>query len=374
MKTKNRILVVVLVAGVLLFSQLTHVSLLRAESVYRNEEGHFSLTLPEGWEVAAQSDVDNLIEQIHQYSGKTINVDVVFVKMSSEMHPDITVNIKKDGRVPAEIVQEIMSDKKMLAKMKSYAVDATNKIPKDVLKRFEYGDMYYDEARRAIFMKIEGTTARNAPFQKATGTIATREKIGFGVTLLSNYGQVALDLNSTAEEYNSNFNDFIQIVDSVKFDKGYEYYPNGQLIDEGTFTSDNPEGSIKTYYENGKLKEESTYKDRKINGPSKTYYPSGQLKNEGTYKNGETEGLNKSYYENGQLLAEATYKNGKSEGLLKTFYENGQLKSEGTVKNGKPEGLQKAYYENGKLKMVGTYKDGKSEELKQYDENGNLKQ
>ena len=41
MKTKNRILVVVLVAGVLLFSQLTHVSLLRAESVYRNEEGAF---------------------------------------------------------------------------------------------------------------------------------------------------------------------------------------------------------------------------------------------------------------------------------------------------------------------------------------------
>lgn len=177
---------------------------------YYNRDGHFSLTLPDGWEVGSQSIVDDLNNQSRKISGKDIKFDIIFIKMTGATHPYITCEIKKNGRAPEDVVQKVMNDKGMLAKMKSQEIDVTKKISKDVLKKIEYGQMVYDKERNAIFQKIEGTSA-------------THDKILFGTVLLTNYGQVTLGLNSIAEEYDSNFNDYNKILDSLKFDKGYEY-------------------------------------------------------------------------------------------------------------------------------------------------------
>jgi len=55
-------------------------------------------------------------------------------------------------------------------------------------------------------------------------------------------------------------------------------------------------GVNKEYYENGTLKEEVSYSNGKLNGIFKEYYEDGSLKSEGNYNNGVLDGIIKEYY------------------------------------------------------------------------------
>ena len=59
-----------------------------------------------------------------------------------------------------------------------------------------------------------------------------------------------------------------------------------------------PEGNgiNKEYYENGTIKEEVSYSNGKLNGIFKEYYEDGSLKSEGNYNNGVMDGIVKEYY------------------------------------------------------------------------------
>ena len=59
-----------------------------------------------------------------------------------------------------------------------------------------------------------------------------------------------------------------------------------------------PEGNCinKEYYENGIIKEEVSYSKGKLNGIFKEYYEDGSLKSEGNYNNGVMDGIVKEYY------------------------------------------------------------------------------
>ena len=59
-----------------------------------------------------------------------------------------------------------------------------------------------------------------------------------------------------------------------------------------------PEGNgiNKEYFENGTIKEEVSYSNGKLNGIFKEYYEDGSLKSEGNYNNGVMDGIVKEYY------------------------------------------------------------------------------
>ena len=47
------------IIGILLLSQLIFVSFAQAQNVYHNSRGHFSFTIPQGWEEIPQSVVND---------------------------------------------------------------------------------------------------------------------------------------------------------------------------------------------------------------------------------------------------------------------------------------------------------------------------
>ena len=101
-----------------------------------------------------------------------------------------------------------------------------------------------------------------------------------------------------------------------------EFYKDGTLAQIGTFKNGDLE-SIKAFYENGSLKFEEILKDRK--GKYREYYPNGQLEEEGEVFQGEEAGLWKYYNEEGKLLSEGRYKEGKKIGKWKLYNLDGSL-------------------------------------------------
>jgi len=164
-----------------------------------------------------------------------------------------------------------------------------------------------------------------------------------------------------------------------------EFYPNGQLKLEESYSNGMLNGIRKKYDELGRLWAEETYlngklngivrvhnyfKDKifeeeayfvnnQLNGVRKTYYPNGKVSVEENYKDGKFEGKRLSYYENGKIGTEESYKKGKLDGLRKRFYDNGQLWSEENYKNGQLEGMKKDYYVSNQVRFEEFYKEGK---------------
>ena len=79
-------------------------------------------------------------------------------------------------------------------------------------------------------------------------------------------------------------------VDKVEFPKNFIW---------GTATAAHQvEGNCinKEYYENGIIKEEVSYSKGKLNGIFKDYFGDGSLKSEGNYNNGAIDGIVKEYF------------------------------------------------------------------------------
>ena len=120
----------------------------------------------------------------------------------------------------------------------------------------------------------------------------------------------------------------------------------------------------KEWYERKYGKEVSKYMKREEDG---------QKKSEGTLKDGELDGLVTEWYENGEKSSK-TYKDGELDGLVTEWYENGQKKFEGSFKDGEKDGLFTWWYGNGKKEYEGTYKNGKKISVKEWNEDGSIKE
>ncbi len=127
-----------------------------------------------------------------------------------------------------------------------------------------------------------------------------------------------------------------------------EYYKNGNLKSEITFTNNKPDGYAKLYYENGKLSEEGNWKGTKWIGNYKYYHENGKPKYEFVFTNdGKRSGKQKYYHENGKIAIEGDWKDGKEAGLIKEYYPDGSIKSEKNFADGKlDEATVKNYAQN----------------------------
>ena len=105
------------------------------------------------------------------------------------------------------------------------------------------------------------------------------------------------------------------------------------------------------------------------------FYEDGELKLV-RYKNedGRLDGLYTEWYWNGQKKSEGTYKDGQVDQDFNSWYNNGVKKFEGSFKDGKKDGLFTWWYGNGKKEYEGTYKDGKKISVKEWNEDGSIKE
>jgi len=136
----------------------------------------------------------------------------------------------------------------------------------------------------------------------------------------------------------------------------YTLYPNGNIMEEGSFLNGLIDKKLIFYFSDGQVKTESIF----INGEEKDttiYFENGQIKSE-SISLGELSSFKKRYDSDGTLMSERNYLGLEQNGPFKTYHENGELNITGTYKLGKLDGERKSYWNNGVLKEKNYYVSG----------------
>jgi antitoxin component YwqK of YwqJK toxin-antitoxin module len=156
------------------------------------------------------------------------------------------------------------------------------------------------------------------------------------------------------------------ISEETLIDKdGLKYHPDTKELFSGKVYSNH-------MGENKKI--EGSYKDGKKDGLLIRWYKNGQKFREGTWKDGKSDGLSTLWYDNGQKWSERTYKDGKEDGLWTRWYDNGKKRFEGTYEDEERDGLWTLWYDNGQKQSEKTFKDGKRISIKEWNEDGSVKE
>ncbi len=150
-----------------------------------------------------------------------------------------------------------------------------------------------------------------------------------------------------------------------------EYYPDGKIKISAMFRNGIPEGVKREYAADGHVEKAYLYKNGVIiaegivkedgnrDGPWKDFYTDGSLKAEGTYTNGKQTGEWKYYHQNGKLEQAGKFnKLGKLEGTWKWYFDNGLLLKEENYRNGLKDGLSTEYDEAGIVIEEGEFVNG----------------
>lgn len=120
-----------------------------------------------------------------------------------------------------------------------------------------------------------------------------------------------------------------------------------------------PNGLLKEWYPDGSIESEKSYTDGVQDGPYKIYYKtSGQLWEEGKYKNGVLDGRFRKWWKNGEDAYDYSYVDGKMHGSYSAWYDNREDWEEATYENGVKQGHYAKWYNNGKLAVEAEMTDG----------------
>ena len=109
-----------------------------------------------------------------------------------------------------------------------------------------------------------------------------------------------------------------------------EYYRNGKLRAETSYTANVPNGRFTLYYEDGGLLLEGTLKNGLRDGRFTEWHPSGRVKIECGYRNGLLDGAWNEYYEadGSPKKVEASYSAGAPSGRYAIYKLDGLVKEE----------------------------------------------
>jgi antitoxin component YwqK of YwqJK toxin-antitoxin module len=120
------------------------------------------------------------------------------------------------------------------------------------------------------------------------------------------------------------------------------------------------EGPYKEYYANGQVFVEGTYSEGKKSGDWKFFHPNGTEAKTITYENGVPHGVIEVHDADGVLIAVREFNAGKRSGTWKTFDKTGaQILTERHYKDGLPDGLWQIWHANGQLASQQPYVAGK---------------
>ena len=161
-----------------------------------------------------------------------------------------------------------------------------------------------------------------------------------------------------------------------KLDGEYiETYEDGKTKTKGSYKAGKKDGRWDTHKKDGLPDKTITYRNDLRHGESINYFTDGSVNEIINYADDKKDGLTKEFYfRTNYPKAEYTFSKGKRSGPYKRYYDENNLKEEGRFEND-TEVYMKEYYENGKLKNVKERKYGDSQwkYLEEYDSNGKKK-
>ncbi len=186
------------------FLFLTSLCFAKAQNAYHNKEGHFSFTVPGGWKEYSQSESDALGRYTSQKTGITISYIAAFSKHVKGGLAAITIQMNNRKKYSGEGIKQFVTPTNQQATVPHAVKELVKNIPMD------FGKYVYDKER-------------NIAFRKSESYAGGKKIIGVDAVIFSNYGFITLNFNTKEENFATASNDFNQIMDSFKFDKGYGY-------------------------------------------------------------------------------------------------------------------------------------------------------
>lgn len=183
---------------------------------YHNSQGHFSLTIPAGWEEISEDAINEYYKAIQESAVQKLSLKLeykaAFQKTSSTYftHPYILFTIDNRGQVPQSELQEFLSYDRWEEALDRGAQAVENALP-NLIQNSEIGQTQYDKDKKIIFFKTE------------FDAVGVGNVLALNAMFLSNYGSVNLHCYSTKENFEDDLLYFTQIIDSFKFDVGYRY-------------------------------------------------------------------------------------------------------------------------------------------------------
>lgn len=134
-------------------------------------------------------------------------------------------------------------------------------------------------------------------------------------------------------------------------------YPPEGKIEEGKYIDDRKNGEWIKYHIDGKTPRlKGMYIDNRPNGSYVKYWENGQVMEEGKFTSGKQVEVYKRYYDNGVVSQEKYFnEEGREEGTVRYYHPNGNIEFEYTKKDGVTTGEATRYYPNGDIKEVVVY-------------------
>lgn len=138
-------------------------------------------------------------------------------------------------------------------------------------------------------------------------------------------------------------------------------YPDGQIMYEGYFRDDLPQGEFKRYDVDGNLISVLNYISDSDTVTACFYHPNGYIAGKGKYYNQEKTGewLYYSDYVEDHLLMKCRYKDDQIEGTRIRYHWNGEIAEKMEFSNGTESGKWIQYFTDGTLALESTYENGK---------------
>ncbi|MBN1387203.1 MAG: toxin-antitoxin system YwqK family antitoxin [Bacteroidales bacterium] len=138
-------------------------------------------------------------------------------------------------------------------------------------------------------------------------------------------------------------------------------YPDGQIMYEGYFHDDKPQGEFKRYDEDGNLISVLNYRSDSDTVTASFYHPNGYIAGKGKYVNQIKTGewLYYSDYVKDHLLMKCRYEDDQIEGTRIKYHWNGKIAEELEFSDGTESGEWKQYFTDGTLALESTYENGK---------------
>ncbi|MEE4115497.1 MAG: hypothetical protein V2I37_04980 [Marinilabiliaceae bacterium] len=180
-----------------------------------------------------------------------------------------------------------------------------------------------------------------------------------------------------------------------KSGKWINFYPDGNIMEEGSYQDNRKTGTWNYYSRSGKIIQKGSFRNGRNDGRWYWYYDDGNILREEDYYQGRRDGEFIEYSKTGEIISRGQYtdneKNGEwiytvgdyreegnyiiglRDGVWKYFDNEGNLTFKGNYLQGNPEGYHRYYWENGKIKEEQYYRSGiRQRSWKKYDIEGLL--
>ncbi len=183
---------------------------------YHNPEGHFSLTIPAGWEEIPRDTIEATLKLLQEQNASAAvlnqNYGGAFQKISTTYftYPYVVFAMDKKGRWPEREIEKYVSSDEWEKDAQEGLHTVEKELP-NLIQNMKLGQTIYDKRRNILFIKVES------------------EVVGIGKVVMlssiipSNYGSVNLHCYSTKDSFENDLPTFTKIIDSFRYDIGYEY-------------------------------------------------------------------------------------------------------------------------------------------------------